>query len=99
MKLQVQVPHEIKFIFSCKAPQLGKESLDPLLCWKDNEWISPSVDNMSKYILPNKATSVSSKSTFSVAGRLLSDVRSSVSDESVVSYILLHSWYNCRDQV
>lgn len=71
---------------------LANKAFDLLVWWKLNAHRYPVVSMMAKNFLTIPASSVSSESTFSAGGRVLSDYRSSLRPTMVEALICASSW-------
>lgn len=82
---------EIQLLLHCTKI---KESAgtDPLVWWKLNEQKFPSIAQLAKDIFAVQASSVASESAFSIAGRVVDETRTRLSDESIQALMLLQSW-------
>jgi hypothetical protein len=71
---------------------LGNKAFNLLHWWKLNEHRYPIVPQMARNFLTIPASSVSSESTFSAAGRVPDDYRSSLLPSMVEALICSSSW-------
>lgn len=78
-----------RFLFSTAV---GDRRIDPLKWWCTPESRFPSIATGRKDVLALQASSVVRESAFSVSRKLVSSVRSSLSDESIVSCMLVRAW-------
>lgn len=67
-------------------------SIDVLSWWMQNQKRYPTLAKTARDVLAVQASSVASESCFSDAGNLITDRRTSLSDESIRNCILLRSW-------
>ena len=65
---------------------------DPLEWWKSAERRFPTIAKMARDYLAIQATSVASESTFSTSGQLITNRRSSLSDDRIEASMLCRNW-------
>lgn len=70
----------------------GSEPFDILLWWSANAYQYPIIARIAKDVLAAPVSSVASESAFSAGGRVLSDYRSHMLDETVEALICLQDW-------
>ncbi len=69
-----------------------QSDVNPLVRWRDNQRKFPNMALLAKDIFSIQTTPVTSESVFSRSGRLVSEHRASLSDDSISSVMLLQSW-------
>lgn len=87
---------EIGLFFNATRVREHSE-IDPLGWWKINEKRFPNVAILARDVLAIQASSVSSESTFSTSGNLVSDARSRLSDEVITAVMCLREWQRLRN--
>ena len=65
---------------------------DPFSWWKAHDKRFPALAKLARDLLPVQASSVASESTFSGAGTLIRDNRSSLGDDTIRANMRLRSW-------
>jgi hypothetical protein len=67
-------------------------TFDILLFWKGNEFRYPEVVTMARDILSIPISTVASKSTFNIGGRVIDQYRSSLKPDIVEALVCTRDW-------
>lgn len=88
----LQDSYDDEVVSFLRATSIGDKRADPFEWWRSNERRYPTIAPVARDVLAIQASSVCSEEYFSVAGNLVTAHRSTLSDDSIRSSMLLRAW-------
>ena len=93
-----ELNHYLKHDFANIDPDLSSGKIDLLEWWKNNKWIFPVLSHFARDVLLVPVSTVSLEATFSMAGRIIEERRSSLTPKMVEAITCAKDWELAKER-